>query len=475
MLRTIQDAAHEMLDASGERDAVDGAVTRHFQELVTSITPASRAIGSASGEEITRLLHGDRLNLIAAVSRLVQQGAMSEAVAMVSGLADYWLETGHLREGRGWIERILPYAAEAAPEEILPLYRVITILAFDLFDYDGAERYALEALEIERRGGNATMIAFRELMVGTIRFWKGDHGEGLAMQAAGIAALEAMGESFRAALGKASHGECLLAVGDLDAAEPLLEESHAAIAAENPSLAGIYASALGTVAQRRGDIARAGSLFARSLDYHLRPPIRLQRNLIDRFLRIGSLAAACGDPEAHARMAGSAASVQDRLILGEIARQQDNYREAMAVRTVIGEDRFQAAWNAGYTREIEASLHDALGLARRAATVPPIASEQKVRHAGMPSRPASPETSPAHRRPAETLPGMDTLTPREREVLGLLASGASNAEIAERLSLSPRTVGTHLTRIYGKLAIASRAEAVVLAIRAGIGGQHEPR
>lgn len=60
------------------------------------------------------------------------------------------------------------------------------------------------------------------------------------------------------------------------------------------------------------------------------------------------------------------------------------------------------------------------------------------------------------------------LTPREREVLRLLALGLSNDEIAEELFISKRTVQNHVSNIYGKLRLDSRAEAVLYAIRHGI-------
>ncbi|SNT62152.1 regulatory protein, luxR family [Streptosporangium subroseum] len=61
------------------------------------------------------------------------------------------------------------------------------------------------------------------------------------------------------------------------------------------------------------------------------------------------------------------------------------------------------------------------------------------------------------------------LTQREREILDLLASGKSNAEIARQLFLSQKTVKNHLTSIFAKLQVADRAQAVVRARRAGLG------
>lgn len=61
------------------------------------------------------------------------------------------------------------------------------------------------------------------------------------------------------------------------------------------------------------------------------------------------------------------------------------------------------------------------------------------------------------------------LTPREREILDLLADGCPNAEIARRLFLSPKTVKNHLTNVFAKLQVADRAQAVVRARQAGLG------
>lgn len=61
------------------------------------------------------------------------------------------------------------------------------------------------------------------------------------------------------------------------------------------------------------------------------------------------------------------------------------------------------------------------------------------------------------------------LTEREREVLHLIAQGRNNAEIAERLTLSPKTVGNHISNIFSKLQVADRAQAIIRARNAGLG------
>lgn len=69
----------------------------------------------------------------------------------------------------------------------------------------------------------------------------------------------------------------------------------------------------------------------------------------------------------------------------------------------------------------------------------------------------------SHRRP------FSGLTDRERDVLGLIAQGYSNTDIATRLYLSPKTVRNHISSIFDKLQVTSRAQAIVRAREAGLG------
>ena len=65
--------------------------------------------------------------------------------------------------------------------------------------------------------------------------------------------------------------------------------------------------------------------------------------------------------------------------------------------------------------------------------------------------------------------GLGSLTAREREVLNLLARGLSNRDIAEELVITNKTVKNHLSRIYEKIGVHSRAEAIALWL--GVGGR----
>ena len=106
------------------------------------------------------------------------------------------------------------------------------------------------------------------------------------------------------------------------------------------------------------------------------------------------------------------------------------------VRTQIGDERFEAAVAAG------------VGLdAAHARTRAEIAAQE--------------EAGICRRRPWG-------ITDREIEVLRLVAEGLTNADVAERLQLSPRTVHAHLRSAYGKLGVSARTAAVLQAANSGL-------
>jgi len=112
----------------------------------------------------------------------------------------------------------------------------------------------------------------------------------------------------------------------------------------------------------------------------------------------------------------------------------------------------------------EGSLLDrqaALELARTyAASIDPAA--------GAAESPPAPASNRPRTRSVGDRPGSRALSRRELEVLRMMATGATNAEIGEALGLRPKTVMHYSVSMYGKLAVRGRAEAVALGYRAGL-------
>ena len=115
-----------------------------------------------------------------------------------------------------------------------------------------------------------------------------------------------------------------------------------------------------------------------------------------------------------------------------------------AVRSGLGEEGWEEAWRKGRAMTQEQAIEYALNAEEPTTTTP---------SSSAPEQPSA----PAREHPAG-------LTPREVEVLVLVAEGLTNAQVAQRLFLSPRTVQRHLNSIYHKLGVSSRTAATRFAI-----------
>lgn len=103
---------------------------------------------------------------------------------------------------------------------------------------------------------------------------------------------------------------------------------------------------------------------------------------------------------------------------------------------------------------LETLAHAVRAAARGESWLSPAVASQVVKRAVTANQPAAPTPLP--------------LTPREIEVLCLLAQGLDNDAIAQRLVVTKRTVQNHVSNIYGKLEVTSRTEAALWAIRRGL-------
>lgn len=127
-----------------------------------------------------------------------------------------------------------------------------------------------------------------------------------------------------------------------------------------------------------------------------------------------------------------------------------------AVRRVSPETRVLLISGAGWISREAARAAGASGFVGKDWTAADVTRAVRMVGKGMTVFSSKTETAPA------------SLSDRERDVLALMADGATNKEIAERLFLSPHTVKDHTSALYRKLGVRNRAEAVQRAERLGL-------
>ncbi|HET9469475.1 MAG TPA: LuxR family transcriptional regulator, partial [Usitatibacter sp.] len=284
---------------------------------------------------------------------------------------------------------------------------------------------AEEALAAYRRIDDEAGVGRSLETLGRVLWILGDYGQARAQLQESRAVARRLGARDVAARASQGLGYVALADGDLEGADALLEESLSEFRELGDrwwALRGICA--LGHVAARRGAHAAARLRFEQGLE--------TARELGDPMLEAACLEGLAGahGPAVAARLLGAAESLRERAGAAWPAFvHADSERSADRARRALGDERFAAEWAGG--RAMGAA--EIVGLAR----------------------PRSPE------HPAG-------LTLREVEVLRLIAAGLTDAQVADRLVLSVRTVHSHVRSIYRKLGVSSRAAATGYAFRQGL-------
>ena len=237
-------------------------------------------------------------------------------------------------------------------------------------------------------------------------------------------------------------GKIALSQGDVFKAQALFEESLAFYRAQGyrKEIAESLA-ALGQVAAVQQDYATSlaryeeGLLLARKADSKC--------NVASCLEGLAGVRAAQGERLQAARLWGAAEAL--RQAIGAplpLIYRPAHERAVRAARAQFGERPLVAAWAEGRTMPLE----QVLAAQEPVTMLPPI--------------PAEPAAAPPVPK-ALTYP--DGLTAREVEVLRLVAQGLTDAQVAEKLVISPRTVNTHLTSIYAKIQVSSRSAATAYA------------
>jgi predicted ATPase/DNA-binding CsgD family transcriptional regulator/DNA-binding XRE family transcriptional regulator len=196
----------------------------------------------------------------------------------------------------------------------------------------------------------------------------------------------------------------------------------------------------GATALRQGNIAGAALHLAESLT--LNQDTMRTRSIMQNLVALAAVACAMQEYVPAARLLGAVAAllVTSNLVM-ELMEQQAYDESTTETRTRLPATMFESVWAAGQALSLKQAIAEGFSIAAVA--------KSKVADNNLSSFPAG-------------------LTPRQVEVLRLVAQGLTNAQIAIKLAISPGTVNTHLTSLYRKLNISSRAVATRFAVEHGL-------
>jgi ATP/maltotriose-dependent transcriptional regulator MalT len=305
-----------------------------------------------------------------------------------------------------------------------------------------------ESLALSREAGHVRGAAISILLVANVSRSRGDFERATELYEEGLVLCRESGDPAALAAILTHLGYTLLLQGDLERATAVSEEAAAILREQKHryDLSGALVN-LGWAALLRGEPERANALFAESLGMDLEVGDKL--GPLWELEGLACTAGARGEAERAARLFGAAQALREaaNYPLGlALRRLHEPY--LVGARSQLGESAWTEAWEEGRAMSMEAAIEYALSEEEPSATTPSPTSEQ-----------LSASSTPEH--PAG-------LTSREVEVLGLVAAGMTNAQVANRLFLSPRTVQRHLNSVYHKLGVSSRTAATRFALEYGL-------
>ena len=514
-LETIREYGCEVLAASGEAEATQRAHASYYLALTEEVE--SRLTSTEKGRWLERLQQ-EHENLRKAFSWLLLHKEREAALRIGSALWRFWLVSGYLREGRTELARALAggregvapsvYAkvlhaaaqlacrqgdfeqAEALCGESLALFRVLGdprgsatclqllgYVSMQRSDYMVARSVLEEAETLREETGDKDDLAWRLLRLAAVLMYQGEYERAHTLLKDAEMFSREGGDSWSMVNSLYLLAIVMLYQDDLPRAHTLAEECLDLSRQEGYKVGIAYAlKTLGLVALQRGDLVIASSLLQESLAWFKEMSDRenapqslvglawvsfgqcnyaTARALFDESLALfkavgnkwyiatclvglAAIATAQGELIWAVRLSAAAEALCQAIkgVLPPSIRAKQEFTTA-ATRTQLGEEVFVAAWTQGQSMTIEQVL------SARGPVLALLIVEESV----------SPIPTPQ----SNHFP--DELTAREVEVLRLVAQGLTDAQVAEKLVISTRTVSSHLQSIYRKIQVSSRSAA----------------
>jgi non-specific serine/threonine protein kinase len=426
-LRTVREYLRERLAREGEQDASDRLMAGCCVALAQD-GGGFFAMGR-SREQLDRL-EQELSNLRAGLAVLVRV-APGEAVSLAADLTALW-KTRRVREGREWVGRALVAAGDALPanQRARGLWTA-ALLANYQGDYAEGQRLAAASLAAAREADDPLILA-RALYAEAMAASMTEPVEPTRYREV-LELCERLGDQGGIAAACNDLGELARETGALDEACPLYERA-LRIWRELGDASGEARAAhnLAQVMSVRGDSAHAAALLLEAFEASSGVGDRTMRALV--LAALAGLAAARRPTVPAAMLLGAA---EAELTAAEIMLEpldEWSLRDAdAALMAALGTERLAEARTRGR----------ALGDEQQALLV---------------ARILQPAAAPAS----------CALTPRELEVVRLVAAGLTNRQIAQRLVISDHTVHRHMSNILGKLNVRSRAAVASLVAQRGL-------
>jgi predicted ATPase/DNA-binding CsgD family transcriptional regulator len=436
LLETVRQYGWEKLEGSGEAQQVRERHAGYYLAL------AEEAESELKGErQVAWLerLEREHDNLRAAIAWLLGRGESEKVARLGWALWLFWGIRGYFAEGRRsmeqalWAEGSMPASARAKA-----LY-VEGMMANYQGDHRSAEPLVGESIGLFRELDDRLGIAYALSNAGFAALGQGQHQRAITLTEEAVDLFLEEDEKWGAAIELSFLAVAWRDQGDHERAK-LLAERGLALSREVGERQTITASlyTLATLAQAERDHERAKKLFEEGLK--LSAELGNEADVAHCLEGLASIAGAEGRIVRAARLWGAEEALLEKIeaaVYTYVPDRSLHRSRVAAAQALLGEEAWDAAWAEGRTMSLEHTIEYALD------------------HSAPPET-ATPEAPPAG------------LSAREAEVLRLVSTGLTNAEVAEQLFLSSRTVDWHLGSIYRKLGFHSRTEAARFAVEHGL-------
>jgi non-specific serine/threonine protein kinase len=440
MLEMVREYGLEALAAAGEEE--EGR--RRHARWCAGLTGAAWAVTATPEEPAWHdRLEREHDNVRAALDWAIGAGEPTLGAVMAGALRPFWFSRGHLGEARRRLARILAIGGDIPIADRTQALYAAGVLAYHQGDFAQASDRGTELLAAAETGDHPPGVLLGRYLLGMVAFDEGKLERAEAFLGRALLSAREQDDRKWVALTLTNLAAAVRERGDLSRARGLLDDA-LVLWNELDGRWGIAVASIGlaTIALAEGDRSRAASLYRTSL--------RLHRDAGDLWGMTQSLVGAAAVARSQwqmaqvARFLGAAAALRETTGGGLSYGAQALFDEHLtAARTELGETAFAAAWDAGRALAVVDAVAEADGY---------LAAEA---------------TEPVRQEPGWTRNTHD-LTPRELEVLRLIAAGQSDRDIAEVLYISRHTAMKHVANILGKLGVSSRTAAATVAHRDGL-------